>query len=79
MINRRTFLTTVAGTGVAALGGETDAKRGRTYFRARGAALVRGQRFVSEAWSEQIVRQLGLESTVRSRGRPRKVPSLRFR
>jgi putative transposase len=38
-------------------------------------ALQRGQPFGSETWCEQIVRQLGLESTIRSRGRPRKVAS----
>ena len=34
-------------------------------------SLQRGQPFGSEAWCEEIVRQLGLESTIRSRGRPR--------
>lgn len=35
-------------------------------------ALQRGRPFGSEAWSEKIVRQLGLESTIRSPGRPKK-------
>ena len=38
-------------------------------------SLQRGQPFGSEAWCEQIVRQLGLESTMRSPGRPKKVAS----
>jgi hypothetical protein len=38
-------------------------------------SLQRGQPFGSEAWCERIVRDLGLESTVRSQGRPRKRPS----
>jgi putative transposase len=35
-------------------------------------ALQRGQPFGSEVWCEKIVRQLGLESTIRSPGRPKK-------
>jgi putative transposase len=38
-------------------------------------SLQRGQPFGSEAWCAQIVRQLGLESTMRSPGRPKKVAS----
>ena len=38
-------------------------------------SLQRGQPFGSEAWCERIVRDLGLESTVRSQGRPRKGPA----
>jgi len=35
-------------------------------------ALRRGQPFGSQAWCEQIVRRLGLESTIRPPGRPKK-------
>ncbi len=35
-------------------------------------SVQRGCPFGSEAWSKQAVRRLGLESTVRARGRPRK-------
>jgi putative transposase len=36
-------------------------------------AVQRGQPFGSEAWRELIVRRLGLESTIRPPGRPKKV------
>jgi putative transposase len=36
-------------------------------------SLQRGQPFGGEAWCEQIIRQLGLESTMRSPGRPKKL------
>ncbi|MBS0201566.1 MAG: transposase [Planctomycetes bacterium] len=36
------------------------------------ASVVRGRPFGSEAWQESTAKQLGLESTFRSRGRPRK-------
>jgi putative transposase len=37
--------------------------------------VERGNPFGSPAWSERVVEQLGLQSTLRSRGRPRKYPS----
>ncbi|HEV3084173.1 MAG TPA: transposase [Gemmataceae bacterium] len=36
-------------------------------------AIERGQPFGAEAWSQRIAKRLGLESTLRPRGRPRKV------
>jgi putative transposase len=36
--------------------------------------VVRGQPFGSDAWCEKIIRRLGLASTIRPRGRPRKPP-----
>jgi putative transposase len=36
-------------------------------------SLQRGQPFGSEAWCERIIRRLGLESTVRPPGRPKKI------
>ena len=36
------------------------------------ASVTRGRPFGNEAWQENIVRQLGLESPFRPRGRPRK-------
>ncbi len=38
-------------------------------------SVQRGQPYGSELWSERIIQTLGLESTVRPRGRPRKTPS----
>lgn len=38
-------------------------------------AVVRGRPYGSETWRRTVVRQLGLESTIRPRGRPRKGPS----
>ena len=35
-------------------------------------SVVRGRPFGSEAWQESTAKQLGLESTFRARGRPRK-------
>jgi putative transposase len=35
-------------------------------------SVERGRPFGSESWSERTIRQLGLESTMRARGRPRK-------
>jgi len=35
-------------------------------------SIVRGRPFGSETWTRRAVRQLGLESTIRPRGRPRK-------
>ena len=37
------------------------------------ASVVRGRPFGSESWQEATAKQLGLESTFRSRGRPKKV------
>ena len=44
----------------------------RAELEALRRTLRRGQPFGSEGWCEKIVRQLGLESTVRSPGRPKK-------
>ena len=37
-------------------------------------SVTRGQPFGGEAWRAKVVRQLGLEHTIRPRGRPRKRP-----
>ena len=37
-------------------------------------SVDRGSPFGSESWSERTIRRLGLESTIRPRGRPRKQP-----
>ena len=38
-------------------------------------SVERGRPFGTEPWTRQTARRLGLESTLRSRGRPRKDPS----
>jgi putative transposase len=38
-------------------------------------SVARGQPFGGDAWRAKVTRQLGLESTFRLRGRPRKQPS----
>ena len=38
-------------------------------------SVQRGQPYGSEVWCERIVERLGLESTIRPRGRPRKPPA----
>jgi putative transposase len=43
-----------------------------TELAAVRCSVNRGRPFGSEDWTEKVVRQLGLESTVRPRGRPRK-------
>ena len=48
---------------------------GKKELEAVRRSVQRGQPYGSELWSEQIVRTLGLESTVRPRGRPRKTDS----
>jgi putative transposase len=35
-------------------------------------SLARGQPFGTESWTQRTIARLGLESTVRPRGRPRK-------
>ena len=37
-------------------------------------SVVRGTPFGGEAWQERTAKRLGLESTLRARGRPRKLP-----
>ena len=37
-------------------------------------SVVRGRPYGSEAWVEAVVQRLGLQATVRPRGRPRKRP-----
>ena len=49
---------------------QTDAK-----VAALRRSVKRGQPFGSADWIEQSAKQLGLESTVRSRGRPRQAAS----
>ena len=43
-----------------------------TELKALRRSLKRGQPYGSEAWITQVVKKLGLESTMHSRGRPRK-------
>ena len=43
-----------------------------TELKALRRSLNRGQPYGSEAWITQVVKKLGLESTMHSRGRPRK-------
>jgi putative transposase len=38
------------------------------------SSVVRGRPYGTEAWTQAMVKRLGLESTIRPRGRPRKVP-----
>jgi putative transposase len=38
-------------------------------------SVERGNPFGSESWSDEVIRRLGLESTVRARGRPKKEPA----
>ncbi len=37
-------------------------------------SVQRGQPYGDEVWAERVARRLGLESTLRARGRPRKEP-----
>ena len=37
-----------------------------------GGSIQRGNPYGDEAWSDRMVRKLGLETTLRPRGRPRK-------
>jgi putative transposase len=46
---------------------------GQKELEAMRRSVQRGQPYGSEPWSERIVRSLGLESTLRPRGRPRKM------
>jgi putative transposase len=36
-------------------------------------SVKRGQPFGSESWCERIIKRLGLESTIRTPGRPKKL------
>ncbi len=47
---------------------------GNTELEAVRRSVLRGQPYGSDVWCERIVRSLGLESTLRPRGRPRKTP-----
>jgi putative transposase len=38
-------------------------------------SVARGRPYGSEAWLEAVVQRLGLQATVRPRGRPRKRPA----
>jgi putative transposase len=38
-------------------------------------SVQRGQPYGEELWAERVARRLGLESTLRPRGRPRKAPA----
>ena len=48
---------------------QTDAE-----LQALRRCVTRGQPYGSKGWIERVVRSLGIESTMRSRGRPRKKP-----
>jgi putative transposase len=48
---------------------------GRKELEALRRSVQRGQPYGSEPWCERIVKRLGLESTLRPRGRPRKTRS----
>jgi putative transposase len=41
--------------------------------------VQRGQPYGEEAWAKRVARRLGLESTLRPRGRPRKQPAQHHR
>jgi putative transposase len=54
---------------------QVNAPQTEAEVEALRCSVVRGRPYGAEQWVQAVVRQLGLESTVRSRGRPRKRPA----
>jgi putative transposase len=55
--------------------GRVNAPQTEAAVEALRCSVMRGRPYGAEPWVQAVVRQLGLESTLRSRGRPRKRPT----